>query len=237
MDLSVVIPVHNEEENIELLINEIYSSLKHLKYEIIVVDDASTDNSLEVLTRSKSKFQNLRVITHVKNFGQSAAVRTGVRNSKANWIATLDGDGQNDPSDIPNLYTHLIEKINDDMTMIAGHREVRNDTWLKRISSRYANIIRSSILKDNVPDTGCGLKIFSRERFLDLPFFDHMHRYIPALYIANGGKVVSLVVNHRPRNKGVSKYGFNNRFWVGITDLIGVIWLKRRSKKISFKEI
>ena len=238
MDLSVVIPVFNEAESIASLINEIEQSLKDINYEIIIVDDCSSDNTMSALNQARSNNARIRIIKHDKNYGQSFAVRSGVKCAKSTWIATLDGDGQNDPSDIPRLFDSLIEKSgNNNNILIAGYRYKRKDSWLKRMSSKYANKVRSIILRDEVPDTGCGLKLFSRDHFLDLPSFNHMHRYIPALYISRGGVVYSLEVNHRHREKGQSKYGFNNRFWVGITDLIGVKWLQRRSKKITYKEV
>jgi len=238
MDLSVVIPIFNEEENIKNLVEEISISLKHLSFEVIVVDDKSSDNSLNVLKDLKSNFEFLRVVLHKNNYGQSSAIRTGILSAKSKWIATVDGDGQNDPVDIPKLYNSLIEmnKLNENV-LIAGNRINRKDNWLKRFSSTNANRIRARILKDEAPDTGCGLKLFPKNFFLGLPFFDHMHRYIPALFISQGGSVISIAVNHRPRNKGESKYGFNNRFWVGISDLFGVRWLMKRSKIIISEEI
>jgi len=238
MDLSIIIPVFNESQSISSLIDEITTSIKDIDYEIVIVDDKSTDDTINVLREIKSKNKKLRVIMHDKNLGQSIAVRSGIKSAKSSFIATLDGDGQNDPADIPKLYAALIEKSNyKNNILIAGHRAKRKDSWLKKVSSKYANKIRSKILKDDVPDTGCGLKLFSKDFFLDLPSFNHMHRYIPALYIARGGEVISIEVNHRFRKKGVSKYGFNNRFWVGITDMFGVRWLQRRSKIINFKEL
>ena len=238
MELSIVVPVYNEEQNIEKLIDEITNSIKDINYEIVVVDDHSGDNTVSVLQKIQLENKRLRIIKHKKNYGQSFAVRTGVKSSVSSWIATLDGDGQNDPADIPELYLALIQQnSNNNNVLIAGHRVHRKDSRLKKISSKYANMIRSNILRDKTPDTGCGLKLFSKEFFLDLPSFNHMHRYIPALYISRGGRIVSLEVNHRPREKGESKYGFNNRFWVGIKDLMGVRWLQKRSKEIIFKEI
>jgi len=238
MELSIVVPVYNEEQNIEKLIDEITNSIKDINYEIVVVDDHSGDNTVSVLQKIQLENKRLRIIKHEKNYGQSFAVRSGVKSSVSSWIATLDGDGQNDPADIPELYLALIQQnSNNNNVLIAGHRVHRKDSRLKKISSKYANMIRSNILKDKAPDTGCGLKLFSKEFFLDLPSFNHMHRYIPALYISRGGRIVSLEVNHRPREKGESKYGFNNRFWVGIKDLLGVRWLQKRSKEIVFKEI
>ena len=237
MNLSVVIPVFNEAQSISNLIAEIVDALNKIDYEIVVVDDCSTDETVDVLNKMQLNNKRLRIIRHKKNYGQSFAVRSGVKCAKSTWIATLDGDGQNDPSDIPRLFDALIEKSGKNKNiLIAGYRFKRKDTWLKRISSKYANKVRSNLLKDKVPDTGCGLKLFSKEYFLELPSFNHMHRYIPALYISRGGVVFSLEVNHRHREKGYSKYGFNNRFWVGITDLFGVMWLQKRSKHISFKE-
>ena len=143
-------------------------------------------------------------------------------------IATLDGDGQNDPADIPTLLDRFREFADPDRILIAGHRTKRKDSWLKKVSSRFANSVRAAILKDDTPDTGCGLKVFSRNAFLAMPRFDHMHRYLPALMIRSGGKVISVPVNHRPRERGTSKYGVWNRLWVGIADLFGVMWLIRR---------
>jgi dolichol-phosphate mannosyltransferase len=239
MDLSVVIPVCNEEESIGTLINEITHALDgQYQHEIIVIDDGSTDNTLEVLLKIKQDLSTLRIIKHLKNSGQSTAVRTGVQHAKSNWIATLDGDGQNDPADIPNLYNELVDNQNSDpWLVVAGYRKKRKDTWLKRISSKYANGIRDKLLRDGTPDTGCGLKIFSRDSFLALPYFDHMHRYIPALFQRQGGRVVSVEVNHRYRMQGTSKYGFHNRLWVGIVDILGVRWLQNRARLTDTQEL
>ena len=237
MNLSVVIPVFNEEQSISSLITEISDALIKIDYEIVVVDDCSSDETANVLIKIQKNNKRLRIIRHEKNYGQSFAIRSGVKCAKSSWIATLDGDGQNDPSDIPRLFDALIEKSGKNKNvLIAGFRFKRKDSWLKRISSKYANKVRSGLLQDEVPDTGCGLKLFSRDFFLDLPSFNHMHRYIPALYISRGGVVFSLKVNHRHREKGYSKYGFNNRFWVGITDLFGLMWLQRRSREVVYKE-
>ena len=239
MDLSVVIPVHNEEESIGNLIDEITTALseKH-QHEVIVVDDGSTDNTLDVLLKIKQNLPTLRVIKHLKNSGQSTAVRTGVQYAKSVWIATLDGDGQNDPADIPNLYNELINNQNSDpWLVVAGYRKKRKDTWLKRFSSKYANAIRAKLIRDGTPDTGCGLKVFARDSFLALPYFDHMHRYIPALFQRQGGRVVSIEVNHRHRMLGESKYGFHNRLWVGIVDILGVRWLQNRARLTDIQEL
>ena len=238
MDLSVVIPVCNEEESIGVLIEEITQALvQKYQHEIIVVDDGSTDKTLEVLSKIKKDLPTLRVIKHLQNSGQSTAVRTGVQYANSNWIATLDGDGQNDPADIPNLYNELVSQNLDPWLVVAGYRKKRKDTWLKRISSKYANSIRDRLLRDGTPDTGCGLKVFARDSFLALPYFDHMHRYIPALFQRQGGRVVSVEVNHRHRTQGTSKYGFHNRLWVGIVDILGVRWLQNRARITKTKEL
>ena len=178
------------------------------------------------------------MVRHLQNSGQSTAIRTGVKAANAPWIATLDGDGQNDPADIPKLYWKLTgEENSDPLLVVAGHRKKRKDHWFRSFYSRIANRIRANLLRDETPDTGCGLKIFSRDRFLDLPYFDHMHRYIPALFIRQGGRVVSVEVNHRSREQGSSKYGFHNRFWVGIMDLLGVRWLLKRAKTPAVEEL
>ena len=237
MDLSVVIPVCNEEESIGVLIEEITQALaQKYQHEIIVVDDGSTDKTLEVLLKIKKDLPTLRVIKHLQNSGQSTAVRTGVQHAKSAWIATLDGDGQNDPADIPNLYNELANQNLDPWLVVAGYRKKRKDTWLKRISSKYANSIRDRLLRDGTPDTGCGLKVFARDSFLALPYFDHMHRYIPALFQRQGGRVVSVEVNHRHRMQGTSKYGFHNRLWVGIVDILGVRWLQNRARLTDTQE-
>jgi len=238
-ELSVVIPVCNEEESIGKLITEVTDALDgKYQHEIIVVDDGSTDNTLEVLLAIKQSLSTLRVIKHLTNSGQSTAVRTGVQHAKSAWVATLDGDGQNDPADIPNLYSELVDNQNSDpWLVVAGYRKKRKDTWLKRISSKYANGIRDKLLRDGTPDTGCGLKIFARDSFLALPYFDHMHRYIPALFQRQGGRVVSVEVNHRHRMQGTSKYGFHDRLWVGIVDILGVRWLQNRARLTKTEEL
>ncbi|HVH82662.1 MAG TPA: glycosyltransferase, partial [Stellaceae bacterium] len=170
----------------------------------------------------------LRVVTHARSCGQSAAVRSGVRVARAPWIATLDGDGQNDPADLPSLWQIAKAAPAAPPLLIAGHRARRQDSWSKRRASKIANAIRRRMLHDDTPDTGCGLKLFPRALFLDLPYFDHMHRFLPALVLREGGVVRSLPVNHRPRARGVSKYGVLDRLGVGISDLFGVMWLCRR---------
>lgn len=226
IELSVVVPVRNEAENIRPLIAEIDAAIEPLgiAYEIVYVDDGSDDETPGELVSEGTVNPRLRVIRHRASAGQSAAVLTGVRKARGTWIATLDGDGQNDPADIPNL----LAKRGDPMLLLAGWRAHRKDTAWYRIQSRIANRVRSFLLGDATRDTGCGLKLFSRETFLTLPHFNHMHRFLPALYIRAGGSVESVVVNHRPRLRGASKYGMMNRLWVGIVDIFGVMWLKSR---------
>ncbi len=237
-ELSVVVPVYNERDNIIPLIDEIVAALEgFVRYEIIYVNDGSSDDTLAVLIEKQKTTANLRILKHAKSCGQSYAVRTGVKNARAHWIATLDGDGQNLPKDIPNLYNKAINAPAEDKTwLIAGWRKKRHDSWLKLKSSKYANAIRSWMLKDKTPDTGCGLKVFRRDIFIDLPSFNHMHRYLPALYQRAGGNVENVEVAHRARERGVSKYGFWNRALVGIYDLFGVSWLIRRGKKPQVSE-
>jgi dolichol-phosphate mannosyltransferase len=163
--------------------------------------------------------------------GQSAAIRSGVKAARGAWIATLDGDGQNDPADIPALWRIAQDSPATPRLLIAGHRSRRQDSPSKRRASRIANAVRRRLLHDDTPDTGCGLKLFRRDLFLDLPYFDHMHRFLPALVLREGGVVRSVPVNHRPRERGVSKYGVFDRLAVGITDLIGVMWLRRRASR------
>ena len=238
MDLSVVVPVYNEVENIELLHDEICQALEGITdFEMLFVDDGSTDGTLEKLQDVAQKSPRLRVIRHLTNAGQSTAVITGVRYAHSEWIATLDGDGQNDPADIPHLLAKRDQAGEQVAEMYAGYRKKRNDNWLKRFSSRGANAIRSRILHDRTPDTGCGLKLFRRDVFLALPHFDHLHRFLPALVQRNGGHVEIVEVSHRARVRGSSKYGFHNRLWVGIVDLIGVAWLQRRRVQVETTEV
>lgn len=231
--LSVVVPVKNEQDNIEPLVREIAAALSgRAVFEIIYVDDGSTDATRERLLGLMAEFPMLRAIQHRESCGQSQAVTTGVRAARHEWIATLDGDGQNDPADIPKLLARLTDPAAPaNLELLAGWRARRNDTWLRRLSSTVANGVRSRLLRDATPDTGCGLKLFARETFLRLPNFDHMHRFLPALVMRNGGAVVSVPVNHRARERGSSKYGLHNRLWVGIVDLFGVAWLQRRVKR------
>jgi dolichol-phosphate mannosyltransferase len=238
MELSVVVPIYNEVDNIEPLVREIQIALLDIiKYEIILVNDFSCDGTSQKLAELKREIDCLRVLTHKKNFGQSAAIRSGVKVATAPLIVTLDGDGQNNPADIPNLLHAYKEQLKVvPKLMVCGHRYNRQDSYLKCISSKIANIIRSSLLADSTLDTGCGLKVFRAEDFMEMPGFDHMHRFLPALMIRNGGRVVSVNVSHRRRERGSSNYGTIDRLWVGIFDLFGMVWLNRRLIIAEFEE-
>jgi glycosyltransferase involved in cell wall biosynthesis len=230
MDLSVVIPVRDEADNVASLVAEICAALDGLlHYEIVYVDDGSEDDTAAEVTLLQTAMPNLRLLRHIQSCGQSAAIRTGVRAARAAWIATLDGDGQNDPADIPKLWRAGLARSRNGPILVNGLRENRQDSRSKRWASRIANAIRNRCLADRTPDTGCGLKLFPRALFLDLPYFDHMHRFLPALVLREGGAVHSVPVNHRPRRGGVSKYGIFDRLGVGIVDLLGVMWLQRRA--------
>lgn len=231
-DLAVVIPVHNEQDNIAPLLDEVDAALKGIQetFELLVVDDGSSDDTAGVLRRERLGRPHLTVIRHRDNLGQSAALATGVRAARAAWVATLDGDGQNDPGDIPNLWKYVTSANRDPaLRLIVGHRRKRHDPWLRRASSSVANGVRGRLLGDRTPDAGCGLKVFERETFLRLPLFDHFHRFLPSLMQRAGWVVASLEVSHRPRRAGVSHYGVRNRLWVGLVDLLGAAWLGRRS--------
>lgn len=225
--LSVVVPVRNEQDNIAPLIAEIRAALDGaVDYEIVCVNDGSTDDTALRLAEIRLACSQLRVIRHAQSCGQSAAVRSGVKAARGDWIVTLDGDGQNDPADIP----HLLAVLEDGVDLVGGNRRhARMDRWIKRISSVVANTVRAFLLHDNTPDTGCGLKLFRRDVFLDLPYFDHMHRFLPALVLRRGGRVVSVPVHHRPRERGRSNYGTLDRLMVGVVDILGVMWLRRRA--------
>jgi dolichol-phosphate mannosyltransferase len=230
MDLSVVIPVKDEAANVGPLVAELRAALDGLlDYEIVYVDDGSEDGTAAEVARLQAEAPHLRLLRHTRSCGQSAAIRSGVRAARAAWIATLDGDGQNDPADIPKLWRVGLTAPVAPPLLIAGYRESRQDRWTKCFASQIANRIRRRMLGDGTPDTGCGLKLFRRSLFLDLPYFDHMHRFLPALVLREGGSVRSIRVNHRARARGVSKYGVFDRLGVGIVDLFGVIWLKRRA--------
>jgi dolichol-phosphate mannosyltransferase len=235
--LSVVVPVFNERDNIPPLLAEIAGALRGvIDFEIVYVDDQSSDDSAAVLRAEKARYPELRVLRHLNRSGQSTAVWNGVRAARAPWIATLDGDGQNDPADIPKLLAARAQAPAQ-VRLFAGWRTTRRDSFNKRISSKIANGVRSRMLQDDTPDTGCGLKLFEREVFLRLPYFDHMHRYLPALVKRAGFASQSVPVGHRPRVAGVSKYGMLDRLWVGLADLRGVAWLMRRAKVSGTEEL
>ena len=232
-ELAVIVPVKNEADNILPLREEIHAALSgRVDFEVVYVDVGSTDTTALVLDDATRKFPWLHPVRHRFSCGQSQAIATGIRHACAPLIATLDGDGQNDPADIPNLL-ECWRKGNEaerPKLMIAGWRAKRQDTVSRRIASKLANAIRSRLLGDATPDTGCGTKLFPRALFLDLPRFDHMHRYLPALVLRCGGRVQSVVVNHRQRERGASNYSNLRRGLVGIPDLLGVMWLMRRSR-------
>ena len=229
--LSIVIPVRDEADNVGSLAQEISDVLSpRCRFEIIFVDDASTDSTAEEVRHIQRAIPETRLLRHTTGCGQSIAVLTGVRAARADWIVTLDGDGQNDPVDIPVLLQAL-ERGPDDLKLVMGNRQLRKDTWLRRLASRVANGVRRRMLHDDTPDTGCGIKLFDRVTYLQLPAFDHMHRFLPALFQRAGVRVISVSVRHRARIHGRSKYGIADRLWVGMVDLFGVRWLIKRAGK------
>jgi dolichol-phosphate mannosyltransferase len=237
LQLSVVVPVHNEQDNVAPLVGEILAALRgRMRFEIVYVDDASRDATLQRLQQLQASTPELRVLRHLQNAGQSTAVRNGVKAARAPWVATLDGDGQNDPADIPTLLAQR-DTAAKSVKLFAGWRVQRQDSGSKRWASKWANAIRSRILHDATPDTGCGIKLFERDAFLDLPYFDHMHRYLPALMQRAGWQTVSVPVNHRHRTAGVSKYNNLGRALVGVRDLLGVRWLITRSRRTATEEV
>jgi dolichol-phosphate mannosyltransferase len=237
VDLSVVVPVHDEEDNVAPLIEEIVAALRgKVAFEILFVDDASRDATGDKLRHALDFYPELRVLRHAAQSGQSAAIRSGVKAARGSWIATLDGDRQNDPSDIPKLLAAR-DAGAARTKLYAGWRVDRKDSGSKRRASTFANSVRAWLLRDATPDTGCGIKLFEREAFLDLPYFDHMHRYLPALMQRAGWATVSVPVNHRARPAGSSKYNNLQRAWVGLADLRGVAWLMRRSSRTAVEEL
>ncbi len=228
MALSIVVPVKDEAQNVGTLFREITAALaKERSYEIIFVDDGSTDGTANALSQLKLEVPHLRILRHERNAGQSRALRTGVNAASGEIIATLDGDGQNDPADLPKLLAEIRDG-GAGLGLVAGTRVRRQDKWAKRLASRFANRFRNWILRDGAVDTGCGLKAFRRTAFMALPYFDHMHRYLITLMLREGYAVHYVNVSHRPRLHGSSKYGVWDRALVGITDLIGVRWLQHR---------
>jgi glycosyltransferase involved in cell wall biosynthesis len=228
--VSIVVPVRNEAGNIAPLIAEIAAALDgRWAYEIIYVNDGSTDTTGERLADEMKQRRNLRVLRHDTSSGQSAAVRSGVRAAHGAIVATLDGDGQNNPAFLPDLIA-AVESGGAKVGLAAGQRVGRKDTGFKKLQSRLANKIRNAVLKDGTRDTGCGLKAFRRDVFLMMPYFDGLHRFLPALVRREGYGIAYIDVVDRPRHSGVSNYGFFDRLWIGIMDLAGVWWLIRRKK-------
>lgn len=230
LSFSVVIPVKDEAANIGRLLDEIGAATAGCgEFDVIAVDDGSGDDTLAVLRAYKRTHAlPLVILKNPHNLGQSTSIYLGVRHSRRDWIVTIDGDGQNDPADIPKLLA--CAAANPGVALVAGQRTRRRDGWNKRIASRIANGIRARLLRDATPDTGCGLKLVRRDLFLALPYFNHMHRYLPALAQRHGAAVLQVPVNHRHRTEGRSKYGTLDRLWVGIWDLLGVMWLMRRNR-------
>ena len=234
---SVVVPVRNEEGNVAPLVADIVAACGAVgPFELIYVNDGSTDGTAAVLDDLSATRPWLRPLKHVQSCGQSAAVRTGVRHARAPVIVTLDGDGQNDPAFIPAMLAAL-EAGGPAMGLVQGQRLGRKATGFKKMQSRIANGVRSWVLKDSTRDTGCGLKCFHREVYLALPYFDALHRFMPALVVREGYTLGHVDVKDRPRLTGVSNYGFFDRLWVGIGDLVGVRWLIKRRKRVPQVEV
>jgi len=217
---SIVIPIFDEAQNIEALVNEIFNSLNdYHDFEVILVNDSSNDNTIDIVSALKKKF-NIFLINNPKNKGQSFCIHKGVLESKNNTIVTIDGDGQNNPLDIPKLLEFYFS--NEEISLVGGIRVKRKDNLIKIISSKIANTIRSKILKDRCEDTGCSLKVFDKNIFLQFPFFNGIHRFLPALFNGYGYKTFFTAVDHRPRIKGYSKYRTLDRLYRGIIDIIKV---------------
>ena len=236
-DISVVVPVKNESGNVTNLIQEIEKALKKLNYEIIYVNDGSNDNTQNDLINILKINKRLRVINHKTSQGQSAALRSGIYASRSILIATLDGDGQNDPSDLPGMIS-LIRNQKKQLVLIGGVRVNRQDSKSRLWASTFAKFCRSTLLKDIHSDSGCGIKVFHKELFIKLPYFDHMHRFLSALALREGANVLEYKVNHRERTEGISKYTNFGRLLVGIYDILGVMWLRKRTPKdVTSEEI
>jgi dolichol-phosphate mannosyltransferase len=229
-DISVVVPVRNEAGNIAPLVDEIASALAGRDFEIVYVNDGSSDGTEGELLQLMAAKPYLRQVRHARSCGQSSAITTGVIAARAPIVATIDGDGQNNPAFIPKLIEALQTEAS--VGLVAGQRVGRKASAFKRFQSRVANGVRGAILRDGTRDTGCGLKAFRREVFLRLPYFDGLHRFLPALVRREGHSIAYVDVVDRPRGQGVSNYGFWDRLWVGILDLFGVWWLIRRRKNV-----
>ncbi len=233
--VSVIVPVRNEAGNIAPLVAEIAAALEGRDFEIVYVNDGSSDGTEAELRMLMARHSWLRQIRHDKSCGQSAAIRTGVAAARAPIVATIDGDGQNDPAFIPALTDKLAAGA-PRIGLVAGQRVGRKASGFKKLQSRIANAVRAAVLKDGTRDTGCGLKAFRRDVFLSLPYFDALHRFLPALVRREGYEIAYVDVVDRPRHSGVSNYGFWDRLWVGILDLAGVWWLIRRKKRVPQAE-
>ncbi|MCR9225478.1 MAG: glycosyltransferase family 2 protein [Hyphomonas sp.] len=230
-EFSICVPMHNEAGNAEQLVSEIAAALEGRAYEMVITDDASTDDTRAVLAGLKDTYPQLRVISHRQNAGQSRALRTAIQHARSPIVGTLDGDGQNDPADLPALYRSLTRAdAPEGLAMVMGRRASRKDSAWKKFGSSFANSIRKRLLRDDCDDSGCGIKVIKRDVFLALPYFDHMHRYMPALMNAEGLKVEFLNVNHRERGAGKSKYTNFGRLIDALSDLRGVMWLIRRRR-------
>jgi dolichol-phosphate mannosyltransferase len=229
VELSVVVPMHDEAQNVVRLAREIAAALVGRRFELLLVDDGSADGTLTEALGLAASIPELRVLHHARRLGQSAALWSGVRAARAPWIVSLDGDCQNDPHDIPRLLAARAAERDESVRLVMGHRTERHDTAWRRFQSRIANAVRGRLLGDRTPDTGCGIKLFARDAFLALPRFDHMHRFLPALFLREGARVISVPVRHRARIAGRSKYGMLERLAAGLVDLGGVLWLGRRA--------
>ncbi len=230
VDISVVIPVKDEAGNVAKLLAEVRAALSGRAFEVIFVDDGSSDGTQATLLAERGSAPELRVVQHSENCGQSSAIRTGVLVAGGGVIVTLDGDGQNDPADIPALIAKFETRANPRLGLVMGQRRSRHESQGKRIASKLANRIRSAALGDKTRDVGCGLKLFTREAYLRLPYFHGMHRFVPALMLREGYEIDFVDVNDRPRGSGKSKYGVLDRALQATPDLLGVMWLKRRTR-------
>lgn len=229
--VSIVIPAHDEADNLPGLIDDVVTAFaRRGDFEILVVDDASGDRTPEVLSLLRKRVPQLRVLRHTVNAGQSAALMSGVRHARGEWIGTLDGDGQNDPADLPRLLDEIDRRADPALKLIQGWRTSRRDPLVKRWSSRVANAVRGALLGDATPDSGCGIRVVERAALLAVPSFDHMHRFIPVLMQQAGWRVANHPVNHRPRRAGRSHYDTLTRLRVGLVDMLGVAWLGRRNR-------
>jgi dolichol-phosphate mannosyltransferase len=231
MDLSVIVAVHNEADNIAPLTAEIRAALDgKLAFEIVYVDDGSTDGTAAALVEARQTAPELRVVTHTARCGKSRALIDGIRRAKAATVVTMDGDCQDNPANIETMWAQVTRSgAVDPKVVVCAWRRNRRDSWWRKFISRIANRIRAGLLGDRTPDSGCGFKMFNRDAFLELPRFDNMHRFLPALFLKCGCEIISVDVHHRPRAGGRSKYGTWDRLWVSVWDLLGVMWLQRRT--------